>query len=75
MELTSENSWSGRRCFVSAMDRSVYLRREYELSDRVCSIFRFHRGGLLDGEKMEPDGVHEQWYPVGELKELAHRCH
>ena len=26
MELTSENSWSGRRCFVSAKDRSVYLK-------------------------------------------------
>ena len=27
MELTSENSWSGRISFVSAMDRSVYLRK------------------------------------------------
>jgi len=65
----------GRRCLGSAKDRSVYLRREYELSDRARSIFRSHRGGLLGGKKMEPDGVHEQWYPVSELKELAHRCH
>ena len=26
MELTSENSWSRRTCFVLAIDRSVYLR-------------------------------------------------
>ena len=75
MELTSENSWSERKCFASAMDRSVYLCREYELSGRARSIFPSHCGGLLDGKKMELDSVHEQWYPVSGLKELAHRCH
>ena len=49
--------------------------KEYEPSDRTRSILRFHHGGLLDGKKMNPDGVHGQWYPVSELKELAHRRH
>ena len=40
MEFTSENSWSGRRCFVSEMDRSVYLKKSTNFLAKPAQYFR-----------------------------------